>query len=617
MKVEKIILENFRAYKGRQEIEVEDFVAFVGKNDQGKSTILEALEIFFNEGDSIVKLQGSDMNIDARNEGDNVFRIGVIFSEVPDQIVIDSTNPTSLRDEYLLNADGKLEVWKEYREDKLKRTFIKCYHPCNDELKDLILLKIDKLKDKAKELGIKDADMRTAAEIRRSIRNYVEGKEKLKFVDTEISIDSDSTKEIWTKIKEYMPSYALFQADRKNQEADPEVQDPLNTAVIQILNRSDIKAKLEEIAAEVINEVRGIAEKTKEKFKELSEDKIDIKPSIPSVERLKWKDVFKNMGFVTDNEIPLNKRGSGIRRLMLLSFFLTQVEHLDDKGMNETSKAVIYAIEEPETGLHPEKQIQLLQSLQRLSESGRYQVFITTHSPQFIRLLPLKSIRYVEGGKVFRIENNEELKNRMIKNMGLLPNVGKVIWCVEGRNDETFLRQINKSIPELREIIDLEKAIDSGLLAFNIMNGANCEDYVSRYLTKYTNAVEFHLYDRDSDEKYRKVSEQVNRRNDGSKAVLTKKREMENYIPRHLIESEFGIDLSDIGDWDNADIPKIILERYKKTLNKKDIKERLNGRLSKKITKKDLEMTGAWDEIVSWFENIAEMVDKCTNLEKD
>ncbi|WP_448378085.1 AAA family ATPase [Fervidobacterium sp.] len=46
-KVEKIILENFRAYKGRQEIEVEDFVALVGKNDQGKSTILEAIEIFF------------------------------------------------------------------------------------------------------------------------------------------------------------------------------------------------------------------------------------------------------------------------------------------------------------------------------------------------------------------------------------------------------------------------------------------------------------------------------------------------------------------------------------------------------------------------------------------
>lgn len=46
MKIKSIIIENFRGYKDRQIIDLNDFTAFVGRNDAGKSTILEALDIF-------------------------------------------------------------------------------------------------------------------------------------------------------------------------------------------------------------------------------------------------------------------------------------------------------------------------------------------------------------------------------------------------------------------------------------------------------------------------------------------------------------------------------------------------------------------------------------------
>lgn len=45
MLIDSIILENFRGYHSRQVIELSDLTAFVGKNDVGKSTILEALDI--------------------------------------------------------------------------------------------------------------------------------------------------------------------------------------------------------------------------------------------------------------------------------------------------------------------------------------------------------------------------------------------------------------------------------------------------------------------------------------------------------------------------------------------------------------------------------------------
>jgi putative ATP-dependent endonuclease of the OLD family len=50
LKLAAVILENFRGYSQSTRIEIDDLTAFIGKNDVGKSTILEALEIFFNDG---------------------------------------------------------------------------------------------------------------------------------------------------------------------------------------------------------------------------------------------------------------------------------------------------------------------------------------------------------------------------------------------------------------------------------------------------------------------------------------------------------------------------------------------------------------------------------------
>lgn len=55
MKLTKLIITNFRGYKNRTEVGFNDITTFVGKNDSGKSTILEALDIFFNDGKGCIK----------------------------------------------------------------------------------------------------------------------------------------------------------------------------------------------------------------------------------------------------------------------------------------------------------------------------------------------------------------------------------------------------------------------------------------------------------------------------------------------------------------------------------------------------------------------------------
>jgi len=610
MKIKRLILKDFRSFYGETEIPLSNFTAFIGKNDQGKSSILEALDIFVNEGKGVVKLDPKDLNVKAQSEGKNEFSIGVVFEQFPDQVIVDATNKTSLKEEYLLNADGDLEIWKTFRSGKLQSTAINCNHPSNDEfLMSLLNKKIKELQSFADEHGLQISDKRKAALIRKSIRDYYEGKDgRLNLSATLVPIDAEGLKEIWEKVKIYLPIYALFHADRKNVDQDDEIQDPLKVKVEEIFKRDNIQGKLNEIAHEIDTEIKIIAESTVEKIKLLTENETQIIPNIPEVGQLKWKDVYKGIGYNTNDDIPLNKRGSGIRRLVLLSSFLAESE----KNQNANDAHVIYAIEEPETSLHPELQLQLINALTTLSDRPKYQVIITTHSPSLLRLIDSSNVRFVEQAngvtKVMCLDNS--ILPAVIKTMGLLPTISKVVICVEGNNDKTFLRNINQVIGELKQIIDLDAHIEAGLLAIVPMNGANLKDWIDQYVLKNTKAIEFHLYDSDQDQKYKAEIEKVNKRKDGSKGFLTQKREIENYVPKSKIEAAFDIkiDIASPEEWDQIDVPRRIAEFTGR--KEEQIKKTICGEVSRLITKDDLISLNAWDEVKGWFENIKKLVDK-------
>src|SRR5690606_18413143 len=101
--------------------------------------------------------------------------------------------------------------------------------------------------------------------------------------------------------------------------------------------------------------------------------------------------VFK-FGLAGDNGIPVNKRGSGVRRLILLNFFRAEAER---RRAEKGALNVIYAIEEPETSQHPHNQRLLVQALKDLSSDGNTQVLLTSHTPNLAGLLPSESLRYV------------------------------------------------------------------------------------------------------------------------------------------------------------------------------------------------------------------------------
>lgn len=74
MKLEKLILKNFRSYSSIVEIPISNLTTLIGKNDIGKSTILEALEIYFNN--DVVKIDLDDLS---KSSTDDEIIISCVF----------------------------------------------------------------------------------------------------------------------------------------------------------------------------------------------------------------------------------------------------------------------------------------------------------------------------------------------------------------------------------------------------------------------------------------------------------------------------------------------------------------------------------------------------------
>lgn len=391
MKIKTLKLKNFRSYKDEVAIEFGDLTAFVGKNDIGKSTILEALDFYFNEGKGVIKLDKDDINKQSLLEGDNEIIISICFEELPANIIIDSTNETTLQAEYLLNSNNQLEIIKKYPKAGAAKIFVKANHPTNPNCKDLLQKKDSELRSIISSQVIECSDRNRNAIMRTAIWNHFNT--DLQLANIEIDVTKGDTKSIWDKLQNYLPLYSLFQSDRKNSDGDSEVQDPLKEAVKQILNNDELKQKFNEIATEVENKLKEVSDRTLEKLREMNPDIANsLNPVIPPAESLKWADVFKSVSITGDDDIPINKRGSGIKRLILLNFFRAEAER---RKAEKNIPSIIYAIEEPETSQHTEHQKKLINAFISLATAPNTQILITTHSAALVKELEFQHLRLI------------------------------------------------------------------------------------------------------------------------------------------------------------------------------------------------------------------------------
>lgn len=615
MRLEKVILENFRSYKEWVEIDITDLTAFIGKNDAGKSTVLEALEIFFNN--KLVKIDRKDCNVYSTNE---TVRIGCVFSDVPSSIVIDSTATTTLENEYLLNNDNQLEIHKVFDCGKTtvpSEVFIVANYPTVAEASDLHTLTQAKLKARVKELSLEDnvTDNRSNVSLRKAIFESIKD---LQLNPSYVSTKSGDVKSIWDSLKNQLPIYSLFQSDRPSLDGDSEVQDPMKMAVQSAL--MEVASEIETIKNKVQESALSIAENTLKMLSEMDETLAnELTPSFS--EDPKFDKIFK-LTLDGDDGIPINKRGSGVRRLILLSFFRAEVER---QMRLSNTKGIIYGIEEPETSQHPHNQILLAETLEKLSSSNNTQTLLTTHVPAFAGLLPIESLRYIKNigtdKEIINAETNQGIIKEIANTLGVLPDFNnnvQVLVFVEGVNDIAILKTFSKIINSVNStIVDL--TTDSRVVIVPT-GGSTLKEWVEREYLKTFNLPEVHIYDSDglTPPKYYETCKKVNDRKNGSIAFSTKKREIENYINPKNINSHYGIEVSFT---DTCSVPeavaKLIHEKdssakpwnevsEKKMKDKKNnIKKVLNYQIAESMTYEDLCESDTEKEVEGWLQEIS------------
>jgi predicted ATP-dependent endonuclease of OLD family len=404
MRLHSVKIQNFRGYQTETTVELSNLSVFIGKNDVGKSTILEALDIFFNNSKGAVKLDKGDVNKAALQNGDTDIKITAIFEDLPSPIVIDTTNETELSDEFLLNPDGRLEITKKFPNAGAAKVFINAKHPTHPSCSELLLKTQAQLRKIIQEEGIACPDQNRNAAMRAAIWGACAA--DLQLENVAIDITKGETKSIYDKLQDHFPLYSLFQSDRKNSDGDSEVQDPLQHAVEEILNDQNIRNKLREVSEEVEKKLGEVATATLAKLREMNPRIANsLTPEIPSPESLKWKDVFKSVSISGDEGIPINKRGSGVKRLILLNFFRAQAER---RQAEESIPSIIYAVEEPETSQHTEHQKELIKAFKKLSDAPNTQIFLTTHSPSVVKQLDFHHLKMVtdsdQGKSVVDVE---------------------------------------------------------------------------------------------------------------------------------------------------------------------------------------------------------------------
>ncbi|MBT4790660.1 MAG: AAA family ATPase [Halobacteriovoraceae bacterium] len=536
MKLLNVKIKNFRGYKQEITIPISDLTTFVGKNDAGKSTILEALEIFFNN--KSVVCEKDDLNINADN---TKIEISCEFSELPEEIVIDATNSTTLTSEYLLNSNGNLEIKKIFSATAAKpkeKVYIICNHPSIRQGKDLLMLKRADLRQRATDLEIPENQFNS--NLNASMRHAIWSSfGDLQLVSVDLLVDKEDSKKVFESIQKYLPLYALFQSDRQSRDDDKEVVDPMKIAIQQAL--SELNDEIEHIKTEVRNRAIETANRTLGKLNEMSPELAS--QLIPEFKaEPKFESQFK-LTIVSDDQIPINKRGSGIRRLILLNFFRAEAER---RRQEHQGNQIIFAFEEPETSQHPDHQEMLINAFLELSHTDNSQILLTTHTPALAGLLPLESLRFVEKNEDDRTVRfgTEDVFEEVAESLGILPdpisNHAKAILLVEGKGDVVF---VHHTANTLRDAGYLDSAFEDKHFAIIPIGGCgNIKHWRNKKLAEQFNIPYCVLLDSDVGTNEARINEEkINQlKEDGVKAYLTRKREPENYIHVDCLELEDG-----------------------------------------------------------------------------
>ncbi len=523
MKINKITIKNFRGIDRLENLAVSDINTFVGKNDSGKSTILRALDCFFDEK----KFDQKD--IFKGKVGDEKTSIEISFkpSVEIDDLALDSQKLITVKKDFEV-INGKTKSISYY----------KCFDFTDEKYQDLWNKKEEDLNKLITELGV------TPEKSGRGKKNVIRIEQIKKAVTTEredvYSLLNDFIKNIEKTYEELtFPEYFLFDAEQDLSVEATNFQSQFRPIISSYFETT--KEKTEEIE-------KGLKKDLAVEFEEIRKFMVKnvsgLKKFNPTTE-FDWSKSLKkfdlNLEFEGDSfDVPISHKGTGFKRLLMVAYF----EYLASK---KAAKNQIFAIEEPETYLHPSAQEDLLSSIIEISKTSQF--FLTTHSPVFAGATNGDNSTLVakdERGVSHYEKGTEDIIQKIITELGIRPDYNlikrsKFLIFVEGQDDVLFLRCVAKKL--------LSKDLVADEIACVIGGGSSLSNYADLDLFKHINGAKYAvLVDGDNgDELKQKEKEKIKARCDTDGALFHKlsKREIENYCCPEKIKECYVADIKD------------------------------------------------------------------------
>lgn len=430
MKIKKIVISNFRAFK-HAEIDFDDFNCIIGKNDTGKSTILTALDWFFDSkkildendfaaagfdwaeyehpsyydeitgemcmGEKVkeylydgfcisVDVYFCDANLPNRTE-ESSFIFSKDYVSKDGDICISKYMRHPHEDINHPSIGKQMEYRiKEHYFEKIGKPFSDCTIEELETVYNVIGKNADDLCKNLHQLEEECKSKKRGVALSAIYAKIRDEKVKIKEqICTELYKHYNSTgekicDEKWLSFDDIdgiefhlgltFPKYALYTSKTPINDYLNDLFTPYNAGIYKSIEGAKV------ITATKLSELLNL---------ESQNEKLDVKKN----EKI---DLFTHDSLVFRQQdlplcIPLKNRGEGLQLKIKNAVFRLLTEMQTKNQIN-----TIFAFEEPETHLHPSAQIEMYETIKALSKKTNYQVITTTHSPFIVKELAQNDI---------------------------------------------------------------------------------------------------------------------------------------------------------------------------------------------------------------------------------
>ncbi|KPL01144.1 MAG: hypothetical protein AMJ91_01305 [candidate division Zixibacteria bacterium SM23_73_3] len=528
MRIHGITVKNYRPFKVLEDVRLGQLATIVGKNDTGKSSILRAIQLFFEKKP---KIDPSDVHDSAASNEDMIIEIA--FTSFPEKIEIEEGIETTFKDEMLLDQNGHLRIRKTCLHDKLSNFGISLIIQDfqDDTFAGLANLKETELNKRCEKVEI-DVAKAGRGITNKSKRVALRAKAKERGIEIgEYELKLSSKDELWKGVESLLPDFDLFESETKTDVSETSFQSPFRPIIKTAADQPDVTDARSKFAGAIERSLQGEVDKIFERLKRHTDDidALTVKPVFL------WDKAVTLQIYGKDHDgidKPIEKRGSGIRRLLMVAFFEYLAEKEEEKAAN-----FIFGIEEPENDLHPGLQRELTQSFRQLADLG-YQIIITSHSPVFAGASPIEDLTLIirKGGIARAIQHPELDNSEIAEELGVEPadQITGYNACVfvEGQDDIMFWKTVAS---KLKEGGYIGSNFEDKKIGFIPVGGSNLKCWMDIRAMKRLNRRFATIVDSDRKSQtdtipQRKLNWQKQCENEGGIFLILRKSEIENYL---------------------------------------------------------------------------------------